>query len=200
MLIPPKWQPLSCSFRRRHFIGAVSWELGVCAVPIHSCRIWFRRGYFNGNLQKKKNNLSHAHSEGRWLSICAWVFTLPPAHIRCHQSSNQQPCEHDWIINQPINASLHSVRLSTSKYLPMQNNPWRLDHHFKLSLCTVHNQAGADEWGETKSSAPSPNFHADSQTSYAFGCGWGACEKGVRALNATKHHSLVDLVYKPLSH
>lgn len=139
-----------------------------------------------------------------WLRICAWVFTLPPAHIQCHHSGNQQPCGHDWIINQPINASLHSVRLSTSKYLPMQNNPWRLDHHFKLSLCTAHNQDGSGwevEWRggkKGKSSAP-PHFHADSQTSYAFGCGWGASEEGC-VRNATKHHSLVDLVCKPLSH
>lgn len=140
MLIPPKWQPLSCSFRSRHFIGAVSRKLGVCAVPIHSCRIWLQWCYFNGNLQK---SLACAQRGGRWLTENMWVFTLPPAHIQCHHSGNQQPCGHDWIINQPINASLHSVRLSTSKYLPMQNNPLRLDHHFKFSLCTAHNQIRA---------------------------------------------------------
>lgn len=140
MLIPPKWQLLSCSFRRQHFIGAVSRKLGVCAVPIHSCRIWLQWCYFNGNLQK---SLACAQRGGRWLTENMWVFTLPPAHIQCHHSGNQQPCGHDWIINQPINASLHSVRLSTSKYLPMQNNPWRLDHHFKLSLCKAHNQIWA---------------------------------------------------------
>lgn len=150
-----------------------------------------------------KNHLHVRRRGNDWMSICAWVFTLPPAHIRCHHSSNQQPRGHDWIINQPINASLHSVRLSTSKYLPMQNNPWRLDHHFKLSLCTAHNQdglGGAVERGGKgkKSSAPSPNFHADSQTSYAFGCRWGARKECV--WSATKHHSLVDLVCKPLSH
>lgn len=35
----------------------------------------------------------------------------------------------------------------------MQNNPWRLDHHFKLSLCTAHNQDGREgvvEWGEKR--------------------------------------------------
>lgn len=78
----------------------------------------------------------------------------------------------------------------------MQNNPWRLVHHFKLSLCTAHNQDGADDWGGGRSSAPSPNFHADVQTSYAFDTGEELARRG----NATKHHSLVDLVCKPLSH
>lgn len=137
-----------------------------------------------------------------WLRICARVFTLPPAHIQCHHSSNQQPCGHDWIINQPINASLHSVRLSASKYLPMQNNPWRLDHHFKLSLCSAHNHNGGGgvvEWRGKKEKVQLLLIFMQIQTSYAFECGWGASEEGC-VRNATKHHSLVDLVCKPLSH
>lgn len=87
-------------------------------------------------------NHSHVHIERWWLLESVCVCVLPPAHIKCHHSSNQPPRGSDWIINHPINASLHSVRLSASKYLPMQNNPRRLDYHFKLSLCAAHNQVG----------------------------------------------------------
>lgn len=129
-------------------------------------------------------NHSHVHIERWWLResvcVCVRVCTLPPAHIKCHHSSNQPPRGSDWIINHPINASLHSVRLSASKYLPMQNNPRRLDYHFKLSLCAAHNQVGegGGKWGwrwSEESLAPPPNFHAESQTSYAFGCRRGVC-------------------------
>lgn len=96
--------------------------------------------YSYGNLQK---SLTCAH----WGVMTEWasarLCTLPPAHIQCHHSSNQPPRGPDWIINHPINASLHSVRLSASKYLPMQNNPRRLDYHFKLSLFAAHNQVRA---------------------------------------------------------
>ena len=110
-------------------------------------------------------------------SMCVCTQTLPRAHIQFHHSSNQSPHRPDWIINYPINASLHSVRLSASKYLLIQNNPRRLDYHLKLLLCVAHNQDGrngmrrAGGWGE--SSVPSSSFHAGSQISYASRCWWG---------------------------
>lgn len=92
-------------------------------------------------------NHSHMRTAGWWQAgakfVCVhacFVRKCSRAHTRCHHSSNQPLCEPDWIINYPINASLHSVRLSASKYLPMQNNPRRLDYHFKLSLSVAHNQ------------------------------------------------------------
>lgn len=116
--------------------------------------------------------------------VCARVCTqmFPPAHIQCHHSNNQPPRKPDWIINRPINASLHSVILSASKYLPMQNNPRRLDYHFKLSLCAVHNQGGEEGCVMRESRGRQIgrkvlllHFYAESQTSYAFGFRWGVC-------------------------
>lgn len=128
------------------------------------------------------------------------VFT-PPAHIQCHHSSNQPPHGCDGKINHPINASLHSVRLRTSKYLPMQNNPRGLDDHFKLSPCIEHNQDkgglggwGWGLWGKTVTSFP---FYANTQHTNMHVDVHG--REGWEQ-NTENHRSLVDLVSEPLSH
>lgn len=188
--------PLSCSFRSRQFIQPVSQRQCVHTVPSHFCRIWSHPSLFKWQFTK----ITHVHTAGWRLTECVWVFTLPPAHILCHHSSNQPPRRHDWIINHSINASLHSVRLRTSKYLPMQNNPRRLEYCFKLWLCAAHNQDGGGGIGG-KTLALSSNFYADSQTSYVF----GACAR-LRGEGQGKSRTrrnitpLWILVCKPLSH
>lgn len=174
MLILSNWQPLSC-FRhnRQHSIQAVSQRRDLQLHRGTFARFGFSHLDSYGNLQKSLT-CAHWGVLTEWVCVCTLVF--PQAHIQCHHSSNQPPRKPDWIINYPINASLHSVRLSASKYLLIQNNPRRLDYHFKLLLCAVHNQErslkGAD--GE-ESLVPPPHFHAELQTSYASWCWWGVC-------------------------
>lgn len=157
MLIPSKWQLLSCFHHNRQHLSAVKEAWRTCPTKV---LLWDLVSPMFILMVIYKNHSHCAHWGVMTEYVCVWVLQMfPHAHILCHHFSNQPPREPDWIINYPINASLHSVRLSASKYLPMQNNSRRLDYHFKLLLCVVHNQEGGErKWWYSESRADRGKF------------------------------------------
>lgn len=74
--------------------------------------------YANSPFQNQVNNSVYAHT-------CVSMHVCVNERCRGTQLITQPPA-FDWIINDSINASLHCVRLSSTKYLSMQNNPIKI--------------------------------------------------------------------------
>lgn len=187
--VTPRWfHPTDTAKLLPPQLTAVPWS-GVTEAKLRDAayaRFSLSHLYSYGNLQKSLPPPPRGVKTD-WVS----AELLPHAHIQFHHYSNQPQHGPDWIINYPINASLHSVRLSASKYLPMQNNSRRLD--FKLSLCAVHNQdRGEGVMGDRGGGRKVEVLHLISMQIYKHHMRLDPSRTWQRkvSVEATTHHSL----------